>query len=507
MNFHSILFKNKIELIHEAPSFFVDLNLEQVVNTIIYGKEEYNLKPFFYTSLYDKDEIIYRQEIMKDIESTDLFNYIKRFTQSMQGMRQQLPNTKDFYCKYQKERFFLDAVNIYCDAIKSLNENLARANLKSSGFIAFREYLTNYIESINFTSLYNETKKLLADLSSIKYSVLTKDLKVQVVPFNSETDYSEEVEHTFDKFKREAEKDYRMKFEYTSFMNHVENAILEGVATLYPEIFKNLDDYCLKHANYQDETINIFDREIQFYIAYTEYVSKLKKAGLKFCYPKISNKSKDIYDYEAFDLALAYKLVKENNPIVCNDFYLQDEERIIIVSGPNQGGKTTFARTFGQLHYLAAIGCSVPGREAKLFLFDKLFTHFEKEENLQNLRSKLEDDLVRIHDILQQSTPNSIIIMNEILSSTTLQDAIFLSKKIMEKITRLDVLCLWVSFIDELLSLSEKTVSMVSTVVPEDPSIRTFKIERKPADGLAYALSIAEKYHVTYNSLKTRIKS
>src|SRR6266498_207179 len=166
MNFHSILFKNKIELIHEAPSFFVDLNLEQVVNTIIYGKEEYNLKPFFYTSLYDKDEIIYRQEIMKDIESTDLFNYIKRFTQSMQGMRQQLPNTKDFYCKYQKERFFLDAVNIYCDAIKSLNENLARANLKSSGFIAFREYLTNYIESINFTSLYNETKKLLADLSS-----------------------------------------------------------------------------------------------------------------------------------------------------------------------------------------------------------------------------------------------------------------------------------------------------------------------------------------------------
>ncbi|HEY7317409.1 MAG TPA: DNA mismatch repair protein MutS [Candidatus Binatia bacterium] len=489
------------------PDFFIDLNCDQIVDGITAGRQEYNLKPFFYASLRRIDAITYRHEIMRDLENAFLFERVKSFTRRMREMRQLLVEVQKMYFKEQKQAWFLEAVEIYCDTIHSFMEDLSKADLKSPGFLGFRDYLTSYAGSGGFTALSVETKKVKADLATVKYCVLIKGDTFTVRHYESEGDYSVDVEQTFDKFKQSAVNDYRVKFSTSDDMNHIEAKILEFVAKLNPELFEALDGYCARNVNYLDDTVATFDREIQFYLAYLDYIATLKQAGLPFCYPRVSDECKEVFDYEGFDIALAQKLIGQRSSVVCNDFYLKRKERVLVISGPNQGGKTTFARAFGQLHYLASIGCPVPGTEAQLFLFDKLFTHFEKEEKVENLRGKLEDDLVRIHNILDQATPQTIIIMNEIFTSTTIQDETFLSKKLMEKILTLDLLCVWVTFVDELASFSSQTVSMVSTVVPENPALRTFKIVRRPADGLAYAMAIARKYRVTYESIKERIRS
>ena len=510
MIFHSILFQKMKDRITEetddAPVFFVDLNLDQVVAAITAGKQEYNLKPFLHTPLADAGTIKYRHEVFQDLEDEKLFENITSFAEKMRDMRRLLAMVDKLYYQYHKEGWFLESASVYCEAVTCLAHDLSHADLKSSGFLAFREYVTDYVKSAPFVTLLTDAQRLKADLSTIHYCLLLKGDSVKVRKYESESDYSVEVESTFEKFKQGAVKDYRVKLHIGFGMNHVEAQILDLVAKLYPDIFLELDNFFTNHHDYQDQTLAVFDREVEFYIAYQEYAAKFKEIGLKFCYPTISNPSKEIHDYEGFDLALAQKLMSEKAVVVSNDFYLRGKERIVVVSGPNQGGKTTFARMFGQLHYMASIGCPVPGREAQLFLFDHLFTHFEKEENIANLRGKLEDDLARIHAIVNQATSGSIVIMNEIFTSTTLQDAIFLSEKVMAKIMALDLLSVWVTFIDELASSGEQTVSMVSTIVPENPALRTYKIVRRHADGLAYAQAIAEKYRLTYDHLKERIE-
>jgi DNA mismatch repair protein MutS len=84
---------------------------------------------------------------------------------------------------------------------------------------------------------------------------------------------------------------------------------------------------------------------------------------------------------------------------------------------------------------------------------------------------------------------------------------VFLGTRVLEQIIEKDLLCVCVTFIDELAALGPVTVSMMSTVAPDNPAERTYQIVRKPADGLAYAVAIAEKYGLTYRTLRERIAS
>jgi DNA mismatch repair ATPase MutS len=510
MPFYSILFETPEDRAGddalESPSFFIDLNCDQVVAAVTAGRDEYNLKPLFHASLHRVGAIKYRHEVMRDLEDAVLHQRINSFAKIMREIRDHLIRVQKLHYKEQQQAWFLDAVDMYCEAITSLADDLSNSEMKSRGFLGFRDYLMGYADSAHFQSLVSATRRLKVDLATVEYCLQINGGSFTVRKYEGEVDYSAEVSATFEKFKQGAVTDYTVKFRASDDMNHIEAKILEFVAKLHPEVFIALDDFWKRHDDFIDRTIAVFDREVQFYVAYMEHARFLQCAGLEFCYPLVSDNTKEIYNYGGFDIALAHKLINVNSAVVTNDFHLRGNERILVVSGPNQGGKTTFARAFGQLHYLANIGCPIPGRDARLFLFDQLFTHFEKEEKVENLRGKLEDDLMRIHEILDQATTRSIVVMNEVFTSTTIQDETFLSKKVMERIVELDVLCVWVTFVDELASFGPQTVSMVSTVVPNNPALRTFKVLRQPADGLAYALAIAQKYRLTYESIKERIK-
>ena len=92
--FRSILFdQHEINTVvdgREEPEFFTDLNLDQIVASITAGRDEYNLKPFFYTALGHVETIHYRHDVFRDLERQTLLDSIRSFSQKMRAMRAHL---------------------------------------------------------------------------------------------------------------------------------------------------------------------------------------------------------------------------------------------------------------------------------------------------------------------------------------------------------------------------------------------------------------------------------
>lgn len=509
--FGSILFPPGLEWLQadhaDAPDSFVDLNLDQVVAAVVAERDEAVLRPFFHSPYRNEEIVRYRQSVFSDMERPELFRLFPLFTDAMRGVRANLSYADKIPYRSHRHTVFLRAARLYCEGVWTLARELRSAVPRSPGLVHLLAYLDGYLASPTFRRLSAETDEVRNALAQSSYGMLFRGDKVTVRKYQSEADYTVTIPDRFARFRQVDAKPPAPRQPKDAFsLNHIEQAILELVSRLFPEQFRRLDQYAARHAGFIDETLARFDREIGFYVAYLAFIDALKGAGLPFCHPEVSVTSKETQVEGSFDLALAAKIVREKGSIVRNGFRLSGPERFLVVSGPNQGGKTTFARMFGQLHFLAGLGCPTPGTRARLFLPDRVFTHFEREEEITSLRGKLEDELVRLHASCETMTPDSVVVLNEIFNSTSLDDQIVLSTKVLERILAVDAIGVCVTFIDALSKLSDKTVSMVSKVDPDDPARRTFEIVRGPADGLAYALSLARKRGVTYQQLRKRVR-
>lgn len=115
-----------------------------------------------------------------------------------------------------------------------------------------------------------------------------------------------------------------------------------------------------------------------------------------------------------YDLALTLSM---ESGVVGNDL-TADRERLVMITGANRGGKTTFLRSVGLAQLLMQCGAFVPAVEYRAGIRHGIFTHFKREEDAGMRRGRLDEELARMSAIVDQLAPGSLVLLNESLAST-----------------------------------------------------------------------------------------
>ena len=489
-----------------VPGYFPDLQLDQLVGAVVAGREKHHLEPAFATRLSDPAAIERRQAVFADLAGPPLRTALRAFGDGLARYERQIEEAARVRHPRQAQRWRLNAVASYAaviDAVATAGEAAAPA---SAGLREWSQWLRRYTADPDFAEMAAGARALVAELEGLRYTLSISGEGIVASPFADQEDLDAGTLATFERFDTAEVAPQEFDLRTGAEMTELHAAVLDLVAGLFPDVFDRVARFVAQHAQVRHPVIDVVERELQFVSAWLDFIAPARQAGLPFCLPEIrAGRRFDVTG--TFDVLLARSLVADQRLPVTNDVALGDHESVLVVTGPNQGGKTTFARTVGQLYHLAALGLPVPGRTAVLHAPDAILTHFDRGDRAGDLWSRLEDEVTRMAQMLLTVSDRSVVILNEMFSSTTFVDARTMSADVLRAVLAAGAVGVCVTFIDELSTLDDRVVSLVTGIDERDATKRTFTVTRGRADGEAHALALATRYGLAEDQLRARIEA
>ncbi|MBN2738028.1 MAG: hypothetical protein JXR70_13665 [Spirochaetales bacterium] len=285
-----------------------------------------------------------------------------------------------------------------------------------------------------------------------------------------------------------------------------------------------IDHALRKYGRISSNRISAISEEIPFFLGGLRMLKGFVKAGLPVCCPKILaaeqriSRMKSAYNPNlALALLIQGKEGKLSSPIVLNDVDMSQNSRVQIITGPNQGGKTTYIQAIAHSHILFQAGFFVPATEAEMSPVDCLCTHFPTEEKIDRGRGRLGDEAHRFSRLFEMVTANSLFLLNESFSSTYSGESLYMAQDILRILLKLGTRTLFATHLHELAARYEdlnrasdypdRCVSLVSRVSESGEKRRTYQIVPSQPLGHSYAKEIAEKFGIAYDQLKDSLKA
>ncbi|MEM0117887.1 MAG: hypothetical protein QXV32_05530 [Conexivisphaerales archaeon] len=206
----------------------------------------------------------------------------------------------------------------------------------------------------------------------------------------------------------------RSKDEFSFEIADRDEAGADALAQLRERAVNDVANLLAQSAETLHNFFTSLKAETGFYIGCLNLVDYMKEKNLQYCFPSPLKGGFWLSASSLYDISLA---INGNRQIVPNDIQA-DGKRMIVITGANEGGKSTFLKSIGMAFIMMQCGMVVCAKSFKATICEGLFTHFRKKED-QNMQSgKLEEELIRLNKIVANLKPSSIILMNESLAST-----------------------------------------------------------------------------------------
>lgn len=536
-----------------------DLSVDFLCNALTEDAYERNSIKQLLTKITDDEEVIkYRCDVFDD------FLRFPKLREDLTALLEKLADLREIE-RFQKDSEAsslwqlinrLREIGCYVDCITQIKTTLETIDVKSQGLLTLKENVTSIYNDSGFPDLKKDIQDTLAKAQKFRSITLGVNLDALLRPktvgvislndkpftdsgilkrFTNFANKSSELHHGNDvsgfisfhpanpsttsfgigQFVTGAQQDVNQTFtsELTG-ADPLSEALKKVVTDILRRTVNDIKSMLNKYININGYSFVALMPEIIFYIRFAGLCDKIMQKNLPLCKAQIAPiEERSCHIEDLYNIKLAVKNVDGDNiDIVTNEFVLDDDKRIYILTGPNRGGKTTITQAVGLAFLLAQNGIYVPASSMIFSPCDNIFTHFPADENDTVDLGRLGEESKRLSEIFESATQYSLLLLNESLATTNVAEGLYIAKDVVKAMRYLGTRAVFNTHMHDLARNLDKVNSEVegdsrieSMVTGVENGNRSFKVFIAPPQGVSYARDIAQKYGVTFEKIKSEI--
>ncbi|NBB90924.1 MAG: hypothetical protein GVY23_06920 [Spirochaetes bacterium] len=492
----------------------------------------------------DRDTIVYRRQVLADMARSAqleealsaLLPKLRELTAFSRSVRDADAPLLQAVWRIGELELYVECIDDLCAAFDAAQRDQGESDqgaALSEGFQALARYAREARAAAHFAPLKEELPRLkegLKQKQSVTIGINLDDrfrpVEAALLSVNPERFQQSGI---LGRFLESLEASPRYRVSAPLHRMPAPENIPERKIPLTP-LFRDLDDVLHSLGKSLQRSLNEFlgvetaplaglEQELSFYLGAHRLRRRLEAAGLPTCFPQIAETSERRLAASGFyNLQLALRSLEREgasgaaHDIVMNELELGGEVGCLVITGANQGGKTTFVQGAGLIQVMAQAGLFVPARSASVSPVDTVISHFPTAEAGNIETGRLSQELGDLAGMFDAATEKSLLLLNESLASTNATEALVVAEEMLAALRRVGTRTIYATHLHEISEhlgeLNEpadagpKIRGLTAETEWDGETVRrTYRIVPGSPQGRSFARDLARKHGISYTQL------